>query len=159
MFARSTIVNLRRRQCIVKRRSIVLPSVKQAPLLARCYLGEALFFFMPAQGTVRAVQFPSLWHISVHFRPNNRDEQKSPQQTMLSEICLPNRRELLSALVIEMVIKTSFNQSTIGQKRNRKKCAGEDFPTSSILLSFLSDSGLVYFARCLTQPFSILETI
>lgn len=106
-------------------------------------ISAKLSFFMPAQGTVRAVQSPSL---SVHFRPNNRDEQKSPQQTMLSEICLPNRRELLSALVIEMVIKTSFNQSTIGQKRNRKKCAGEDFPTSSILPSFLSDSCLVYSA-------------
>lgn len=53
------------------------------------------------------------------FRRLLHQDEKSPQQTMLSEICLPKQRELLSALVY--VIKTSFNQTQ--KEPNHKKTA------------------------------------
>lgn len=127
MFARSTIVNLRRRQCIVKRRSIVLPSVKRAPLLARCYLGEAFFLYACPGNCARcAIPIPFGIFPSTSDRTIEMNRNLHSKQCYQRSVCQTEENCFLPSSLKWLSKHLSISRQ-LGRKETAKSVRGKIF--------------------------------
>lgn len=116
---------------------------------------------MPAQGTARTVQLPSLFGIfpSTSDRTIEMNKNLHSKQCYQRSVCQTEENCFLPSSLKWLSKHISISRQ-LGRKETAKSVRGKLFPTSSILLSFLSNSVPCLFSLGASRSlFSILETI